>query len=247
MTAITADGLGALKPTGRGPWEPRRALTLEAARRRTAFVGLLRVAFLLAAAGIVALLAVQVVNQSRGAVVETAPVVSPDLRMTNPRFTGRDENQTPFTVTADLAVRRDDSPSGITELERPRLDYNPLSGGSEASQVIAETGLFDPTNRILDLFQNVNLTTDEGYTFSSSHARIFLREQRVAGDEPVEGRGPMGQIEAQSYEILDGGDTVIFEGQVRARFVQDRTDPSVLDAPWTEIAPGTELLEGERE
>ncbi|WP_300532397.1 LPS export ABC transporter periplasmic protein LptC [Maricaulis sp.] len=223
MTATAAQGLEALQPADHGSWEPRRALTLTAARRRTAFVRFLRFAFMGGAIAILALIIGQMIANSIGGEVETTEAVGTDVRMINPRFTGRDENNTPYVVTADSAVRRRDSEAGITDLEQPRLDYDFLSDGEQASRVLAERGTFDPTNRVLDLDANVNLTTDEGYSFASEHARIFLREERVLGEQPVTGIGPMGRMSADRYEIRDGGEHVIFEGRVRMHIIQSRT------------------------
>lgn len=222
MSTTAAQGLDALQPTHHATWEPVRALTLSAARRRTAFVRGLRFAFMAAAAGIVALLAVQLIWGNSGGTTEAPTTVGEDVTMINPSFYGRDENLTPYTVTADVAVRRRGGP-GTTELERPRLNYDFLNAGEETSRVVAETGAYDPASRILDLYTNVNLQTEEGYRFESEHARVYLREERVAGEQPVQGTGPMGTIRADRYEIRDGGQHLIFEGRVRARIVQART------------------------
>lgn len=226
MSTTATPGLELFQPTMHGNWEPRRALTLSAARRRTAFVRVLRFAFI---AGIIALLALLAVQLFLGASSGPAipdEAVSTDVRMVNPRITGRDENLTPYALTADVAIRRRDNSDGLTELERPRLDYDFLNTGANASEVLAQTGTFDPTNRILDLYSDVNLNTDNGYSFASQHARIYLREERVVGEMPVTGSGPVGTITAERYEIHEGGNRVIFEGNVHARIVQARTAPS---------------------
>ncbi|MEC9250700.1 MAG: LPS export ABC transporter periplasmic protein LptC [Pseudomonadota bacterium] len=224
MTASAAQGLEALQPTHHGSWEPRRALTLNAARRRTALVSLMRMIFAGGAIAITLLVIAQMFFGSQGGATESTEAVSTDVRMLNPRFTGRDENLTPYTVTADSAIRRSDSAIGLTDLDRPRLEYDLLTGGGAESLVLAEAGVYDPSNRIIDLTTEVNFNTAEGYSFATDHARVYLREERVVGEEPVDGNGPMGQIRADRFEILDGGDRVIFEGRVRARIVQDRTD-----------------------
>ena len=224
MTSLTIpSGLDALQPTQRALWEPRRALALEVARRRTAFVRGLRLFFTASALTIAGLLVVQLFLGSSQESVGEAEAVSADVRMTNPRFTGRDESLTPYAITADTAIRRRDAPAGVTELERPRLDYNFLDAGADVSQVLAEAGRYDLPNRTLDLYTGVNFRTRTGYTFDSTHARIFLREERVTGDEAVEGTGPMGTIRADSYEISDGGNRIVFSGNVRARLIQERT------------------------
>ena len=226
MSMTATHGLELFQPTMHGNWEPRRALTLGAARRRTAFVRALRLIFITAIIVILALVAVQLFIGSSGGPTVPTEAVSTDVRMVNPRITGRDENLTPYALTADVAIRRRDNSSGLTELERPRLDYDFLNTGANASQVLAQTGTFDTEARILDLYSDVNLTTDNGYSFASEHARVFLREERVTGESPVSGAGPVGTITAERYEIHDGGDRVIFEGNVHARIVQDRTAPS---------------------
>lgn len=221
----TSSGLDAFKSAAAVRWEPRRALALSVARKRTTFVRGLRLVFTAGAVSIAGLLIVQLVMGSGGNATNETEAVSADVRMTNPRFTGRDENLTPYVVTADTAIRRRDAANGVTELERPRLDYNFLEAGADLSRVLAESGRYDLPNRVLDLYSDVNFSTRAGYTFQSNHARIFLREERVTGEEAVEGTGPMGTIRADSYEITDGGNRIIFTGNVRARLIQDRTAP----------------------
>jgi len=223
MSATANPGLEVLQTPQHGRWEPRRALALNVARRRTAFVAALRLVFMAGAIGIVALLAVQLYLGSRSTPPAEPEPVSQDIRMVNPRYTGRDDGLTPFAITADVAIRRRDAAPGTTDLERPRLEYDFLNPNGDASRVLAETGRYDEPNRILELYSDVNLNTTEGYTFSSDHARIFLREDRVTGEQPVRGTGPMGEIRADRYEIREGGDHIIFEGNVRARLIQDRT------------------------
>tara|TARA_R110002073_G_scaffold3282_9_gene22166 strand:- start:4917 stop:5612 length:696 start_codon:yes stop_codon:yes gene_type:complete len=226
MSTTATPGLELFQPTMHGNWEPRRALTLSAARRRTAFVRVLRFAFIAGIFALLALLAVQLFLGASSGPAIPDEAVSTDVRMVNPRITGRDENLTPYALTADVAIRRRDNADGLTELERPRLDYDFLNTGANASEVLAQTGTFDPTNRVLDLYSDVNLNTDNGYSFASQHARIYLREERVVGEMPVTGSGPVGTITAERYEIHEGGNRVIFEGNVHARIVQARTAPS---------------------
>ncbi len=216
-------GLEALKPTAPGSWEPRRVLTLSAARRRTAFIRSLRFAFIGTAVLIVATVLIQLILSNLQPPAGPQEAVGTDVRMINPRFSGRDQNLTPYLLTADSAVRRRESEDGLTDLDRPQLSYDFLAEAAEGSSVLADLGVYDPTNRILDLNTNVNFATDTGYDFATSHSRIYLRDERVVGDEPVLGTGPMGRIRSDRFEIRDGGNHVIFAGRVSARIVQDRT------------------------
>tara|TARA_R110002073_G_scaffold18767_2_gene69112 strand:+ start:11892 stop:12587 length:696 start_codon:yes stop_codon:yes gene_type:complete len=224
MTTTTADGLGAFGTPHHSGWEPKRATTLAQARRRTAFVRTLRFALMAAAAAISALVIVQIVLSMMGEVEPDAITVGEDARMVNPRFTGRDEGGAPFTVTADAAIRRQGDALNLTELENPRLDYESIAALQTAPDgVLAERGFYDSENRILDLETDVRFRTGSGYEFISETARLLLQEDRVIGNSPVEGSGPMGDIRADSYEILDGGDRVVFTGGVVAHIENRRT------------------------
>jgi lipopolysaccharide export system protein LptC len=180
--------------------------------------------FMTASAAIVVVLMAQLIFDGRSAGNPETETVSSDSRMVNPRFVGRDDALVPYVVTADAAIRERGGDPEVTDLERPRLDYDFLD--TDASRVLAQTGRYDANNRVLDLYSDVNLNTDDGYSFASEHARIFLREARVVGERPVSGSGPVGSIRADRYEIREGGDLLIFDGNVRMTLIQARTDLS---------------------
>lgn len=231
MSTTTADGFGAFGTPQHEGWEPKRATTLAQARRRTAFVRTLRFALMAAAAAIAGLVVVQIALSIIGEVEPDAITVGEDARMINPRFTGRDEGGAPFTVTADAAIRRQGDALNLTELENPRLDYVSIEALENAADgVLAERGYYDSENRVLDLETDVRFRTQSGYEFISEAARIFLSEDRVVGQSEVQGSGPMGDIRADSYEILDGGDRVVFTGGVVAH-IENRRTPDEGDQP----------------
>lgn len=222
MTAATTDGLSALQAPRHARWEPRRAMHLSVARRRSAFVRGLRVALLALAAALAGWIVVQLALGAIPRGEAEAEIVSEDVRMTNPRFTGRDAAGAPFVVTADYAVRRRGDAAHLTELENPRLDYDMLETAAGVEGMLADSGLYDSLDRTLDLRANVNFRTRTGYVFVTENARLHLRDNRVEGTSPVMGEGPMGAISANSFEVRDGGDHVIFEGDVRTRIYNRR-------------------------
>jgi lipopolysaccharide export system protein LptC len=228
MNAPTTLGLEALQPTHHGHWEPRRAMTLTDARKRTSFVRSLRYVLIAASGSLILMLFYQLASGSSGRTPISSEPVSTDVRMINPSFAGRDENLTPYNITADVAIRRRDSNAGLTELENPKLNYNFQDTGADMSNVNAELGIYDPTNRILDLMTNVHMNTDTGYNFETNQARVHLSDERVVGDMEISGSGPHGAIRADSYEIRNGGEIVIFNGNVRGLVVQDRTNQNAV-------------------
>jgi lipopolysaccharide export system protein LptC len=130
------------------------------------------------------------------------------VTMINPRFTGRDSAGEVFSITADAAQRRR-AEDGVVDL------VNPVMRDAKGAELKAPTGYYDRDKGVLELYEAVNITDSGGYSFVSRGARLVLGEDRVEGLSPLEGKGPLGDIRADSYEILDGGNRVVFEGNVR--------------------------------
>ncbi len=190
-------------------WAPRRQLTLDQARRRSAHVKLLRYALVGCAAAAIGLFLGFVL---RSAIIqETGPVrVNEDevVTMVNPRFTGRDGAGDIFTITAEAATLR--------RTDRAAVDLSaPILRDSEGAELTAPSGFYDRDAGILELYDDVRIRNDAGYSFVAQGARVHVKEGRIEGLSPLEGKGPMGDIRADSYRVLDGGKRVIFEGNVR--------------------------------
>jgi len=204
---------------------PRRR-SLAAARRRSQLVRALRL-LLIAAMLLVVLNAVfQAVVSSLNAPGGETVRVSDAERIINPRFAGRDDSGTPFTLTAASAIRRAEGVLSLIDLDLPALDYAMVrANGEDASQVLAEAGVFDERAQTLVLRRNVRLSTMSGYEFRSETARIHLDQGVVYGDLPVSGDGPWGGVYADTFEVRDDGRHIIFSGDVRTRYYIDRPAP----------------------
>lgn len=190
-------------------WAPKRQLTLAQARRRSERVRYLRYGLVGAAAVSIGLFLGFVF---RSALSQDArpPAVRDDdaVTMINPRFTGRDSEGQVFTITADAAQRRR-SANGVVDL------VNPVMRDANGAELKAPTGFYDRDKGVLELYEDVNIRDSAGYAFSTKGARLILGEDRVEGLSPLQGKGPLGDIEADSYEILDGGNRIVFTGNVR--------------------------------
>lgn len=196
----------------------RRARSLASARARTGRVRVLRAVLLAAMALVAANALMQALMSGASGPAEPAFTPAGDAeRITNPRFTGRDRRGTSFVVTAEAAVRRLGGVNPLTDLERPALDYAWIEGLREASQALAESGVFDETAQVLTLRTDVRFATPAGYRFAAPSARISLRDGVVSGDEGVSGEAPWGAVRADAFEVQDGADRVILTGDVRTR------------------------------
>lgn len=223
----------------RGMLSPRaRRFTATGARRHSRRIRLARVLLALAILTIASVVGAYAIrNGLAPRAGELAALTGDDVRMVNPRFTGRDSAGSPFVVTADAAVRGSEGPR-LTDLESPRLEFH--GGEHTSSIVIAERGVYNRDENWLELFGDVRYESDNGYVFKTSHARIYPSEGRIVGERVIEGGGPMGMLRADGFEILDSGDRIVFEGGVLARMEQPAPkadiDETVAEGEETEAA-----------
>lgn len=205
-----------------GLWEPKRTLTLEAARRHSVRIKIIRVILIALAGLLIVALFWQFSNQSSGPLVNESPDES--VKMINPRYSGRTDDGLPFFLTAGEAVRRNGNEK-LVELINPVLHFYREAGVSE-SLIAAETGTYDDVEKILNLRTTVNLTTDDGTTCVSTHARIFARTKVVEGDEPIKCDGAFGKVNGNAYEILENYTVFVFKDGMDAVLDQDERSAS---------------------
>jgi lipopolysaccharide export system protein LptC len=129
----------------------------------------------------------------------------------SPRFEGFDSNDRPYSLTAETARRRRENVS-LIDLVSPRLE-------DAASTVVqAREGVWNSETEILELVGDVVMTDAGGYTFTSQRTRMYVKENRVQGQTPLNGVGPIGEVRADEYEVLDDGNRIVLTGNVWTRF-----------------------------
>jgi lipopolysaccharide export system protein LptC len=148
---------------------------------------------------------------------EQAPEEIETVTMENARFAGVDAQNRTFNITAVRAVQSGDDSNHI-DLKQPRADIVLSTGAKVALR--SEAGGLQRDTKILELIGGVTLTQDQDYEFHTTKARIDLGQRTAAGDAPVDGRGPQGEIHAEGFDILDGGTRVLFRGHSRALLQQ---------------------------
>jgi len=219
---VTPDTQGAFAPV---EMANRRAVSLQAARRRSALIARLRLG-LWGAAGLMVVLTLTALLIGRGdPAAEIVEGGDPDVvTIENPRFTGRDQSGLPLVVTAANAVRRLDEAPNVTRLELPALQIDPenTDPGSDPTAASAARGVYDAEANTLELIADVDLTTRSGYAFETSRALIDLETKDAQGDQPVRAEGPIGTIEAERWRFQDDGRILHFEGGVRTRVAEAR-------------------------
>ncbi|MBX7249186.1 MAG: LPS export ABC transporter periplasmic protein LptC [Caulobacteraceae bacterium] len=138
-----------------------------------------------------------------------------EIRVTNARFYGQDEQGRSFVLGAQEAVRRSAASQKVA-LTGPNLRLN--SRENKPTQASAARGLYDQRSQRVQLSGGVSVSdVGSGYRFDTERTTIDTRTGVISGDSPVRGAGPLGQISASSYAIYDQGSRMTFKGNVKAR------------------------------
>ena len=136
-----------------------------------------------------------------------------ELTMVNPRYAGTDRLNRPYVVTAAVG-RQVPNRGDLMSLEKPRAVMIVHSGAWVV--LTAATGIYQSQPQLLDLFDDVTLTHQNGTRFVTRRAHANLASSTAEGDDAIEGHGPSGDIWGQGFRVLDKGDTIIFTGTSHA-------------------------------
>lgn len=154
--------------------------------------------------------------------------------MVDPHYAGEDATGRPFKLEAAEARRRPSS--NVVEFVRPTA-FQPHDDRPPRT-ARADRGAFGETANRLDLQGRVQLDMGDGHLFATDRAVVDFDRDRVDGVHPVRGDGPLGSIEAEAFSITNGGERLVFSGEVR--LVIDAEALDVAD----EAGEGEEDVEG---
>lgn len=201
-------------------WEPRRALTLDAARRHSVIVRRARYFLLGFAFLLVAMLVWYFINAPK----PMTPTGNSEetVKMVNPVYKGRTSDSLPYRINADEAIRYFARPDEVNLLN-PVLNFLRTEGAAE-SVIVAASGLYNNTDQVLELRQEVQLDTDNGYRCKTSHARVFVKGKRIEGDEPIECSGDFGAVSGNAFEINEEYTEFVFKNGMSGLIIPDETD-----------------------
>ena len=89
-----------------------------------------------------------------------------------------------------------------------------LADGSWVA-LTAINGEYEEDTRYLYLVGDVNMFHDAGHEFRTQKARFNLEERSAMGNDPVEGQGPLGNLQSEGFRIFDSGDRILFTGKAQ--------------------------------
>lgn len=211
---MSADPGLADAPNAATPGADRRAAEMDRWRKRSKRIGLYRRALpwlmLAIVAAIIGWVGLRAVLSAR----QQAQPGSTELRMTNPKFYGRDERGRSFQLTAKDAVRNSGQVNEVT-LSAPGMQLD--VGGRAPMGVTGGSGQYREDTKVLRLSGGVQLKDGRGTNLESPEAVVDTQAGVVRGEKGVTGTGPLGQVSSSSYAIYDGGARAVFSGGVRSR------------------------------
>jgi lipopolysaccharide export system protein LptC len=146
------------------------------------------------------------------------------LKLLHPRFSGTTDGGQPFSITSDWALPDGPDPTLVT--------LGPLTGqlsldGGQVLSLRGAGGHFRPKDRTGRIEGGVTVTSSDGYLATLAAVDFDAGAGTLEGSGPVDGRGPLGTIRADSMRAArrDGGRYIWFEGRVRV-VVTPQTSPA---------------------
>jgi lipopolysaccharide export system protein LptC len=81
----------------------------------------------------------------------------------------------------------------------------------------AKRGAYNEKTRILRLSGDVRIDNGSGQRVATNDALVDTRSGRITGNDGLVGDGPLGQMQAKSYDVDRDTGRVTLKGGVRAR------------------------------
>jgi len=129
-----------------------------------------------------------------------------DLRMVSPRISDVDERGRPYTMNATSAVQDADNPA-LIHLENVEGDLV-SEGQASWTAVTSNKGLLNTDEEWIDLENDVQLFTDDGFQFQGELVRVQLDTGDISSDDAVYAQGPEGTAEGGGLRVTESGDRV---------------------------------------
>jgi lipopolysaccharide export system protein LptC len=184
-------------------------------RRRSRLVRILRLAMPGAIVLILLGLAGAVAYNALRPGVETPRESNRPIRLVKPRFVGRDDRGRAFVITAASATR------DPQEYEKVYLDHPALvldEEGPDPMRIVAGRGVYHEKTGKLEVGGGVRMTSARA-AFETASSQFDTKTGELVGSGPIQGSGPLGEIDAKSYGVYEKGDRMVFGGGVHTRLI----------------------------
>ena len=219
-------------------YDPGLEARFAVAARHSRMVRILRIAVpaavVLAMASVVA---VSIFNPFRMLAITKLPVDIGNLvvsgtkiTMEAPHMAGFSNDRRPYEVWAKTATQDLTNPDYV---ELTVLRAKVQMEDKSTVTMDAKTGFYDSKKQTLDVRKDIFLQSSTGYEARLSQALLDMNKGTVTSEEPVDVKLLNGDLKADKLRIINNGEVVRFEGNVKMNLVMDEPDSTVnsVDAP----------------
>ncbi len=224
-----------------GTTAAERARNFARARRHTYLVRALRWSLPAAAAGVVGLYFVMILDTTGwvgGFPKLDMPRIIPDnLTMDNPSYEGFNKDGGKYVVRAKTAVQ------DLVNTDFVRL--NDITGdmtdaNKSKTNLKAAHGEFNTKTNQLELTGGIDIVAESGLKAKLSRATILTNDNVIFSKEPVVVEMPSGTIRSNEMRILNKSREIAFVNDVKAHLVPDKADtPQTARGSGSQEAGGT--------
>jgi lipopolysaccharide export system protein LptC len=134
--------------------------------------------------------------------------------MINPRFIGRTDNGGPYQLSAEFAERQQGENQPIAQIA-------PVYRTEDGTIMIAPRGIYDEQAQTVVFDGEVLFSDRGGNRFTTPNMIVDLEAGTLTGRGGVTGAGPLGVLQAESYELRDSDRALVLRGGVRGQ-IPDR-------------------------
>ena len=133
------------------------------------------------------------------------------ITMDKPHLSGYTPDRRPYEMWAKTAVQDVTDPDHV---ELNKLKTKLLMQDGSTIFLDSLTGMFDNKAQTLDLHKDIFLQTTTGYEARLTQAQVDMVKNTVDSDEHVDVKLTNGTLTSDRLHIVNGGEVVIFEGNV---------------------------------
>jgi lipopolysaccharide export system protein LptC len=131
--------------------------------------------------------------------------------MEAPHLSGYTPDRRPYEMWAKTAIQDVTDPDRV-ELSKLRTKLLMQDGSTVFLDSL--TGMFDNKAQTLDLHKDIFLQTTTGYEARLTQAHVDMVKNTVDSDQHVDVKLTNGTLTSDRLHIVNGGEVVIFEGNV---------------------------------
>ena len=135
-----------------------------------------------------------------------------------PTFIGIDNNNQPFKVMANKAIRLKQEPN-IFNLEKPTGEIN---SGKEKFFLSGDKGIFNKNVDQLKVKGNVKFNNGNNMTFTTSEMYFDFKKEVLSGNKRVDGKKNNSVIVSEGFKIFNNGEQIFFTGKTKLKLINEK-------------------------